>query len=90
MRSSSIKSLVIAAAAVATLTFTAVPASARPAQSTQPVASAAQQWDGSIIGKIKRLYHRFAGALLHSSIGTPIPAPVNGSTEGTIPSSSND
>ena len=90
MRSSSIKSLVITAAAVATLTLTAVPVSARPAQSTQPVASAPQQRDGSIIAKIKRLSHRFAGVLLHGSMGTPIPAPVDGSTESTAPSSSND
>ena len=91
MRSSSIKSLVITAATVAAITLTTVPATARPAQSTQPVASAPQAREHGVFTKIKRLYNRFIGPLLNGNMSIPIPAPVGGTTtEMTAPSSSND
>jgi hypothetical protein len=80
MRSSSIKSLVITVATVAAITLTTVPATARPAQSTQPVASAPQPRENGFAAKFKRLLDRFVGPLLHSSIGTPIPSPAVPST----------
>jgi hypothetical protein len=84
MRSSSIKSLVITAATVAAITLTTVPVNARPAQSTQAVASAPAGENGPI-ARIKRLYHRFLGTLLNSTLHVPLPAPTATTTTGTTP-----
>jgi hypothetical protein len=87
MRSSSLKSLVITAATVAAITLTTVPATARPAQSTQPVASAPQPRENGAFALLKRIYNRFMGPLLNSTMAVPIPAPIG--TETTTVSSSN-
>jgi len=79
MRSSSIKSLVITAATVAAITLTTVPVDARPAQSTQPVASAPRTRDDGPVARIKRLY-RFIGTLLNSTLSVPLPAPATATT----------
>jgi hypothetical protein len=78
MRSSSIKSLVITAATVAALTLSTVPVMARPAQSTQPVASASLH--EKAYAKLKSIYDRFVGPLLNSNLSIPIPAPTITST----------
>lgn len=82
MRSSSIKSLVITAATVAAITLTTVPVDARPAQSTRTTASAPRTRDDGPVARIKRLYNRFIGTLLNSTMSVPIPAPT-----ATAPSS---
>ncbi len=92
MRSSSIKSLVITAATVVAFTLTTVPATARPAQSTQPVVSAPQAGDNGVFTRIKRIYDRFRGALLHNQLGVPIPAPAGNdtTTNSTAPAASSN
>jgi hypothetical protein len=76
MRSSSIKSLVITAATVAAITLTTVSVHARPAQSTQAVASAPESRENGALARFKRLYHRFMGTLLNSTLHVPLPAPA--------------
>lgn len=83
MRSSSIKSLVITAATVAAITLTTVPVNARPAQSTRSAASAPRTRDDGPVARIKRLYNRFMGTLLNSTLSVPLPAPATAtSTSG--------
>jgi hypothetical protein len=77
MRSSSIKSLVITAAAIVAITLTTVPANALPAQSTQTRENGA-------FAMIKRLYNRFTGLLSNGSIYIPLP---NSDDPGTGPTS---
>lgn len=89
MRSSSIKSLVITAAAVVAFTLTTVPATARPAQSTQPVASAPQVRE-KVFATLKRLYDRFRGTLVHDGLSIPLPSPAPSSTTSSTPTFSAD
>ena len=89
MRSSSIKSLVITAATVAAISLTTVPVNARPAQSTQPVASAPQARNGAV-ALIKRLYNRFIGPMLNSTLSVPLPAPEGSTLTSGIPAQGTD
>ncbi|HYK01970.1 MAG TPA: hypothetical protein VE974_09445 [Thermoanaerobaculia bacterium] len=90
MRSSSIKSLVITAATVAAISLTTVPVNARPAQSTQPVASAPQARENGAVALIKRLYNRFIGPMLNSTLSVPLPAPEGSTLTSGIPAAGSD
>lgn len=79
MRTSSMKALVITIAILAALTTT-MPAAARPAQTTDPVASAPQLRE--TFAMFKRLYKRFITPVLNGLPVVPIPDDDSSTKQG--------